>query len=290
MINNFGWRGFDKHDERDYPYIPKIGYQALPDLWSNKERFVESVGLPFNQTNLGSCGAWTAKENIIYDDLQDGAWFPPSAIFIYYNARMEMGMQYVNQDSGVTNRELCNSLKKYGACHISLWPDDNSKFTVKPSVEAYADGLKRAIKSYSRVNQTMEDIKACIAGGDTFILGFKVYPSYKQAAQNGGLFPDPQPGEQAIGGHDVTAVGYDSEGVFILNHWGLWGNKGFGKMSWNYILNRNAAGDFWVIDAGNPTVVVDPNPPPNPQPTGKIEIWVDNIQKVQIPGYRVIKI
>lgn len=247
----------DKHDERDRSYCVRHR-GPFPEQVDLRARFATGI-VPFDQGPIGSCGPWSAKSNLIYDDLVDQTWTNPSALFIYYCTREIMGT--VLEDSGVSNRDLMKALAQRGWCDESLWPYEVSRYTVRPSQAAYDQAATRKIPGYARVEQSEGGIKGCLSSGDTFILGFMIYPSYV-LADDSGIFPDPRPGERDIGGHDVVAVGYDAQGVTILNSWGMWGLGGYGKLSWRYVLNRQHAGDFWAVQGAN----VTPGPVPPPEP------------------------
>jgi C1A family cysteine protease len=60
----------------------------------------------------------------------------------------------------------------------------------------------------------------------------------------------PQPGERAVGGHAVVAIGYHDadQRLIVRNSWGAdWGQKGYFTMPYDYAANRNLADDFWTI-------------------------------------------
>jgi C1A family cysteine protease len=60
----------------------------------------------------------------------------------------------------------------------------------------------------------------------------------------------PRPGERAIGGHAVMAVGYDDakQWFIIRNSWGdQWGMKGYFTLPYAYLTDENLASDFWTI-------------------------------------------
>jgi C1A family cysteine protease len=63
----------------------------------------------------------------------------------------------------------------------------------------------------------------------------------------------PGPGERALGGHAVLAVGYD-DGVrrfTVRNSWGAgWGIRGYFTIPYDYLANANLADDMWTIRRG----------------------------------------
>jgi C1A family cysteine protease len=92
------------------------------------------------------------------------------------------------------------------------------------------------------------------------MFGFFGFPS-ANAGDAPGKFPFPCPGEQAIWGHAVAAVGYDDQlkitntrcnttttGAFLIrNSWGVaWGDHGYGWLPYEYV-RQGLALDFWSL-------------------------------------------
>jgi len=102
-----------------------------------------------------------------------------------------------------------------------------------------------------RVDQTLEQMKGCLASGYPFVVGFSVYDSFESRnVAETGTVPMPTNGEQLLGGHAVLCIGYDdSTGRFLLrNSWGSnWGSKGNFTMLYEYLLNNDLSDDFWTI-------------------------------------------
>ncbi len=71
------------------------------------------------------------------------------------------------------------------------------------------------------------------------MLGFTVYESFEspQVARTGHV-PMPRPGDRALGGHAVLAVGYDDarQWFIVRNSWGKgWGMKGYSTLPYAYL-------------------------------------------------------
>ena len=65
-----------------------------------------------------------------------------------------------------------------------------------------------------------------------------------------GVVPMPASGERVLGGHAVTAVGYDdsTRRFIVRNSWGAaWGRGGCCFMPYAYLLDPALAADFWTI-------------------------------------------
>jgi C1A family cysteine protease len=93
------------------------------------------------------------------------------------------------------------------------------------------------------------------------MFGFAVYSSIERAVKTGKI-PYPIPGEKALGGHAVVAIGYDEKmkiknnnpeadettgALLIRNSWGTgWGEEGYGWLPYAYVL-KGLAIDWWSI-------------------------------------------
>jgi len=246
----WGWKK-DKPDSRDkflcFSTETKAMTPRLVDL-RDKQNFEI-----YNQGMLGSCTANALGAAFQYEQVRQGLQsFTPSRLFIYWNERNAEGN--VDEDAGAYIRDGIKVMVQYGVCDEALWPYIESKFTEKPSEKAYAEAEKSQVLEYARVNQTLEDMKACLAAGYPIVFGFVVYSSFQccWTALTGKMTMPGCCGDVAMGGHAVQACGYDDDRkVFIVrNSWGkTWGDKGHFYMPYDYILNPDLAQDFWCIRA-----------------------------------------
>lgn len=234
------------------------------------------LGEQLNQGSLGCCGPTTADELIEYDQLAQGMPMESaSRLFIYYMTRYLMGT--IDQDSGVSNRAMLKALNQFGFCPETMWPyaDDQFTFRKKPTDDCFAAALPNRITSYTGVQVALNQMKAAIFSGFPILFGFEVFKGIEsdQASDTGDV-PNPSPGENAIGGHDVELFGWnDATRTFdFRNHWykgpGVpWGNNGSGRISFDYAVSRYVS-DLWIINAipSKPPAPVPPPPPPIPVP------------------------
>lgn len=276
--NYAGWRP-SPPDARDHVYqAPAHLVGALPaktDLSATVTgRLWADV---WDQGNLGACGAFTAAAALLFEMLQAGVpAVIPSRLFIYYATRRLMGT--LDQDSGVTNRDLLKALKNYGWCDEALWPYRIDRFRDRPPEEAIAQAAARKITEYKAVPQDPAQMKGCLAEGNTIVFGFTVYESFEDAERTGRVAV-PGPGERTIGGHDVLLVGHDdAAGVYKFrnSYDDSWGDRGYGYMPYAYAHNPRLASDFWTITAsGLPK-------PPTPTPLPPVPVPVPAIDKVTL--------
>lgn len=242
--NYCGWQR-QPEDRRDHIYqAPRRG--TLPP----RVNLVETLPKAYDQKNLGSCGPNTAAGDIQFNQAaQSLPMVMPSRLFIYYTTRQLMGT--TKEDSGVNNRDMLKALANYGYPAEKNWPYKVRSFAKKPTKAIYSEAAKSKIKEYLAVPQTLADMKGCLAAGHPIIFGFNVFESIESPeVDQTGAIPNPQDGEEQLGGHDVLLVGYnDDTGVFDLrNSWGpRWGLQGYGTISYDYATDPLLAGDFWAI-------------------------------------------
>lgn len=243
--SRYGWIP-DLPDQRDYLYTllaPRIS--ALPAKFDLRDQCSQVS----DQGQLGSCTAFALVGNLEFLKIKKlSSLVNFSQLFLYYNERLIR--KTVDIDSGASLRDGIKSLVKAGNCLLGLWPYDISKFTVRPSDDAYENALDYQILSYYRIASTVE-MKHTLSSGFPFVFGFAVYDSFESAeAAATGYVPMPKPTERVIGGHAVMAVGYDdAKGYFtVRNSWGLdWGDHGYFYMPYAYLENKFLSTDFWTI-------------------------------------------
>jgi C1A family cysteine protease len=252
-IARYGWIP-DLPDNRDY--ILPASSRALASLPVSVD-LTKKCPPVYDQGEIGSCTANAIAGAIEFDQIKQKmrGVFLPARLFIYYNERVIE--HTVAQDSGAMIRDGIKSVASQGACPEKLWPYDpdpfpgNTRLTKKPSTKCYKEALKHTAVQYERVPRILGHMKACLASGYPFVLGFTVYESFEsdEVAQNG-VMPMPAPREQVVGGHAVVAVGYDdtTDRFRMRNSWGTdWGVKGYFTMPYAYLLNENLSDDFWKI-------------------------------------------
>jgi len=246
-IKRYGWIP-DLPDARDRMFAaPAAALEALPPRTDLRP------GCPpvYDQGDLGSCTAQAIAAALEFGQKKQGQTdlFTPSRLFIYYNERVIE--RTVDEDAGATLRDGIKSVSKQGAPHEHLWPYVLSKYRTKPTAASYRDAEKHQALLYQRVLRTMDQLKGCLAAGYPFVYGFSVYESFEsRTVARTGDVPMPRGGEELIGGHAVTAVGYDDDrGRFLArNSWGRgWGRGGYFTMPYDYLLDENLSDDFWTI-------------------------------------------
>lgn len=245
--SRYGWIP-DLPDQRDFHFAAPQAVQAsLPPAVD----LTPSCPPVYDQGQLGSCTGNGVAGVLQFDALKEALadTSTPSRLFIYYNERVIEGT--VDSDSGAQIRDGIKTVATTGACDETLWPYDIAKFAAKPKAACYTAAKKHRAITYSRVGQTLPQLKGCLASGYPIVFGFTVYDSFESAeVAKTGVVPMPGAGEGVLGGHCVVAVGYDdaSQRFTIRNSWGEgWGLAGYATMPYSYLLSHSLASDFWAV-------------------------------------------
>jgi C1A family cysteine protease len=246
-IKRYGWVP-DLPDARDHMYAAPVAMMAaLPP----KVDLRPNCPTPYDQGQLGSCTGNAIAGAVQFEREKQHLKpdFVPSRLFIYYGERVIEGT--VGTDAGAQIRDGIKVVAKQGVPPETDWPYDIARFADKPPPKAYTDALHDRAVSYSRLTQSLSQLKGCLASGHPFVFGFTVYDSFEsqQVAQTG-VVPMPAAGESVLGGHAVLAVGYDDtqQRFIVRNSWGTnWGMKGYFTMPYAYLTERNLSSDFWTV-------------------------------------------
>lgn len=252
----------DLPDHRDLAYTaPRARLEALPPSVNLRNEF---PWVPYDQGPIGSCTANAIAGAIQFDRAKGGQQpdFTPSRLFIYYNER---AMEHsIAADAGAQIRDGIKSVAKQGACREATWPYEpveanpdthlfppHSPPATKPPAAAYQEAQHYKAVAYYRIQQSLAQMKGCLAEGFPFVFGFTVYDSLYDAGGNPKkVLPMPGGTDSVLGGHAVLAVGYDdSKQLFtVRNSWGPEvQDGGYFYIPYAYLVDDNLADDFWTI-------------------------------------------
>jgi C1A family cysteine protease len=203
----------------------------------------------YDQGQLGSCTAFSMGKGLReYMQRKNGEkQVPLSALDLYYYERLNMGQEYVNQDSGANMVDGMTVLANRGVATDESWPYKISIFKTKPSAAADATAADWKIKKAVPL-ASFEDVKTAIANGQPVAFGFLVYNNFFRIGSDGMM---PMPKGSAVGGHAVLAVGYDDEkkALIVRNSWGgSWGAKGYFYMPYDFAKNPEQTMEFFTAE------------------------------------------
>jgi C1A family cysteine protease len=251
-IQQYGWVP-DLPDQRDHLFAAEPAVLlALPPSVDLRPQ----CPAVYDQGQLGSCTGNSIAGAIQFERMKqkiaNADQITPSRLFIYYNERVIEGD--VPQDAGAQIRDGIKAVATQGVCFetgADAWPYDIAKFAAAPPPACYTAALPNTVVQYSRLIQTPQQLKGCLAAGSPFVFGFTVYESFEsqEVAANGAV-PMPASSEQTLGGHAVMAVGYDDgkQRFIVRNSWGPgWGLQGYFTIPYAYLTDDNLSSDFWTI-------------------------------------------
>jgi len=144
------------------------------------------------------------------------------------------------------------AVSKYGLTNEKIWYYDILNFDKLAPSDAFRNLYKLTNFVYTFIKQDSKSIKQVLVSGKPIVIGILIYSSFESTnVFNYGVIPIPDiNNEDLLGGHAVLLVGYDDKTkVFkFQNSWGVgWGDKGYGYIPYDYVLNNNLAFDLCTV-------------------------------------------
>lgn len=221
-----------------------------------------------NQSTLGSCTAHAGVGLVEYYERRAfGKHINASRLFLYKVTRNLLGW---TGDTGAFLRTTMGAMAVFGVPPEKYWAYNIADYDMEPSAFCYSFGQSFQANRYYRLDPPGTDRDALLKRVKYYLnakfpsmFGFTVYDSIRQANPKGEI-PYPIPGDRAVGGHAIVAVGYDdakivwnrhpfrrdkkTKGAFLIrNSWGTgWGDQGYGWLPYDYVL-KGLATDWWSL-------------------------------------------
>jgi C1A family cysteine protease len=219
-----------------------------------------------NQGSIGSCTAHAGIGIVEYFERRAfGKHTDASRLFLYKATR---NLLHWTGDTGAFLRSTMGALVLFGVPPEEYLPYVIADYDKEPSAFCYSFAQSFQAISYYRLDPMgtaketlLAQIKANLSAGIPAMFGFTVYNSISQAATTGKI-PYPTSGEKIVGGHAISAVGYDDTikikntntratetkgALLIRNSWGTgWGDGGYGWLPYDYVL-KGLAVDWWAL-------------------------------------------
>ncbi|WP_169542165.1 C1 family peptidase [Solirubrobacter soli] len=255
---------------------PKPTAKAMSDVVTEAADLPDAVDLTQwampvgDQGQINSCAAWAVDYSAM------GYWMNKQGISGGPLAPMFTYSQVTNgANVGTTLPSHANIAMSTGVDNLADYTQGNYNYTTKPTdaQKANAQQWKMTAMELLAVSQatgatvTQASIKTAIADGKPVVLAIPVYQNfYNVSTANGGLYSTVSGAN--MGGHAVTALGYDTTGVRIENQWGTgWGDHGWATLSWAFV-------NKYVLEARSVGPMVDQDPQPklvaNPIVSGSV--------------------
>ena len=190
-----------------------------------------------DQGSLGSCvaNAVTNAYELMVKYQYPNKFVELSRLFVYYNSRVISNN--ISEDSGAYIKDALAGVKKYGICSEELWPYLYDKFDDQPTPDCYQDASKRKITEYSFLT-TINEMLAKLMIKHPVLIGMNIYEEFLVVDKDNPVLSMPTSISYPLGGHAVTALGYDltKQLVLIKNSFGNeWGDNGYGWISFDYL-------------------------------------------------------
>jgi C1A family cysteine protease len=212
----------------------------------------------YDQGTWGACVEHATGGN--YEFLQGKeniAQFQESFFFHYWNVRVRLDGRDPAEDSGSDIRTAMKAFAKFGICPAELWPYSDDNFAREPNRNTYAFAETHKAIEYLTVRHDIDHMKACLAEGFPFAMGFSVPKSFldEQTAEEG-VLRMPKWAEGNAGGHAISVVGYDDSislhghhgYLWVRNSWGMkWGRSGYFLMPYSFATSERRCFDLWTL-------------------------------------------
>jgi len=249
-----------KSETKDRSHLLKIVHRSVAANLPPSVDFSNLVPYVADQSELGSCASeaacylmkiWEMKQQPSSAQRPAILPFDPSPMFQYWNARVLVEGDPVDQDTGTTIYDSISATKRYGICSLTSWAYDISKFAVQPPENCYLEAAKHKSSSLFAIPQQLTSLKSYLSQRIPIMAGFQLYQSFQSdAVAASGMVPLPGPNEPYLGGHALVLVAYDdakSLFKFVNSYSGSWGQSGFGYFPYAYVLNMQLASQFYAI-------------------------------------------
>jgi len=255
--------------------------------------------IPGNQGRQNSCVGWaTAYAMKSYFERLENQWslntndhlFSPAFIYNQINR---------GKDVGSLPNEALDLMMNTGSATLNSMDYTQSDYLTQPSNAAFSEAANYKIKSWE-VPRSLNDIKAALANNLPVVIGIGIYESFNFVSGTDAVYNTAI--GQPLGGHAVTAVGYNDNkygGAFkVINSYGQnWGDGGYFWLPYSFATSTPAGQNqpillaaFVVKDADNPTssntstdtstnptTVTEPTPSGN-LPNLEVQNWTFNYE------------
>ena len=161
-----------------------------------------------DQGHLGTCYAQSAASMKEWQEKKDyglNEYLSPQFFYNnrnYWNNNKQDG-EDINEDYGMTGRDVMRILQNIGICKESEYPYYTNQKANEINKDIFDSASKHKIKNYARIN-TIDGLKKALVTNGPCLIAFPVY--------NYGQYMWIQNNDSgSFGGHAMTVVGFDDE-------------------------------------------------------------------------------
>ncbi len=193
---------------------------------------------PGDQGQVGACVTWatgyTGYGILMNEQGVSGA--PMAPMFIY--AQIAQG-----NDQGTYASVALPMEQQQGIDTQSDYWQGTSDYTTQPDDNERANAANFKLSGFSELptsgDAARTAIEDAVSQGMPVPIGFQVHQSFmdlnSQTAADYSYLPGDSGSDPVVGGHEVTVVAYNDQGVRIENSWGSgWGDGGFVNVPWSF--------------------------------------------------------
>ncbi|MFI1742616.1 C1 family peptidase [Streptomyces sioyaensis] len=195
---------------------------------------------PGNQGQVGSCVSWAIDySGYSIQEKQQGIDGGPQAPMYTY-AQIAKG-----NDQGSTPDDTFSIAESQGVDSKSDYTQGDFDFTTQPTDAERQNAAHWKLSGHTQLhtgNGMQADVKQALADGEPVAISLPVHQSFQDISQQQAADYSYQPGgdeDPVLGGHEITIVGYNNQGVRVENSWGgNWGDGGYVNLSWDFLSSQ----------------------------------------------------
>ncbi|MFC4326327.1 C1 family peptidase [Streptomyces andamanensis] len=193
---------------------------------------------PGDQGKVGSCVAWAtgySAYGVLMNEQGIGG-SPMAPMYIY--SQIARG-----DDEGTTASVALPMERDQGIDTQSDYWQGTEDYTTQPDDNERANAAGYRLSGFDELptsgTSAKSAIENAISQGEPVAIGFTVHQSFEdldsRTASDYSYLPGDSSSDPVLGGHEVTIVGYNSQGVKVENSWGSgWGDGGFFTVPWTF--------------------------------------------------------
>jgi hypothetical protein len=217
---------------------------------------------PGNQGQVGSCVSWSIGYSLAgyYASKISNNGAPYAPMYLY----MKTVIGTPGPEGGSYPSDALTVAQSGGIDTQADYWQGTTNYTDGPTAAETANAANYRVTGWTTLFSGLQGgitaqtaLQQSLAAGTPVSIGMPVYPAFDQINS---MTPYTSTAGAIRGWHEVTAYGYDAQGLIIRNSWGSrWGSGGDAKLAWSYV-NSKVDGAFTMagFSVNGQTVV---NPP-----------------------------